>query len=59
MLAGIGTWRGGVKVAVTVELEELVRAGLRGELLGVLNGLLEGVALGGSHDDGIEKEVGD
>lgn len=50
MLAGMGR---GDMVAVTIELEELVRAGLGGELLGVLNGLLEGVALGGSHDDGI------
>lgn len=44
--AGKGRWR-------TVQLEEVVVAGLGGELLRVDNGLLEGVALGGRHGFGV------
>lgn len=33
----------------TVDLEEVLVAGLGGELLGIDNGLLEGIALGGRH----------
>lgn len=39
----------GQRTGRTVELEELVVAGLGGELLGVDDGLLEGFALGGRH----------
>lgn len=35
----------------TVKLEELVVAGLGGELLGVFDGLLEGFALRDRHDE--------
>lgn len=34
---------------LTVDLEEVIVAGLGGELLGVDNGLLEGIALRGGH----------
>lgn len=40
-------------MGITIDLEKILVAGLGGELLGVDNGLLEGIALGGRHLDGL------